>query len=293
MTAGVDLHSHTTASDGTLSPAELVRAAVKRGVRVLAITDHDSTDGLGAARAEAARHPPLTIVPGLEINCDVPGAEVHVLGYYVDDTAAWFQEFLRAQRAERVARVHRIAARLSELGMPIDPAEVFALVQEGSAGRPHVAQVMVQRGYVKSVREAFDRWLHANGPANVLRHRITPTDAIAVIRRAGGVPVFAHPGLADRDELLPDMIAAGLMGIETYYAEHSAAQTAHYKDLCRQHGLVATGGSDYHGERSGRTNQLCHPPVPMSVYEELQDAAQRARTQQPGHGQKRTQPGPS
>jgi predicted metal-dependent phosphoesterase TrpH len=293
MTAGVDLHSHTTASDGTLSPAELVRAAVKRGVRVLAITDHDSTDGLGAARAEAARHPPLTIVPGLEINCDVPGAEVHVLGYYVDDTAAWFQEFLRAQRAERVARVHRIAARLSELGMPIDPAEVFALVQEGSAGRPHVAQVMVQRGYVKSVREAFDRWLHTNGPANAPRHRITPTDAIAVIRRAGGVPVFAHPGLADRDALLPDMIAAGLMGIETYYAEHSAAQTAHYKDLCRQHGLVATGGSDYHGERSGRTNPLGHPPVPMSVYEELQDAAQRARTQQPGHGQKRTQPGPS
>jgi predicted metal-dependent phosphoesterase TrpH len=293
MTAGVDLHSHTTASDGTLSPAELVRAAVKRGVRVLAITDHDSTNGLGAARAEAARHPPLTIVPGLEINCDVPGAEVHVLGYYVDDTAAWFQDFLREQRAERVARVHRIAARLAELGMPINPDEVFALVQEGSAGRPHIAQVMVQRGYVKSVREAFDRWLHANGPANVPRRRLTPTDAIAVIRRAGGVPVFAHPGLAERDELLPEMIAAGLMGIEAYYSEHSAAQTAHYKDLCRQHGLVATGGSDYHGERSGRTNQLGHPPVPMSVYDELQDAAQRARTHEPGHGQKRTQPDPS
>jgi len=278
MTGGVDLHSHTTASDGTLPPAELVRAAVKRGVRVLAITDHDSTDGLADAREEAARHPTLTIVPGLEINCDVPGAEVHVLGYYVDDAAAWFQEFLREQRAERVARVHRIVARLAELGMPIDPAEVFALVREGSAGRPHVAQVMVQRGYVKSVNEAFDRWLHASGPANVPRHRLTPADAIAVIRRAGGVPVFAHPGLANRDELLPAMIAAGLMGIETYYAEHSAAQTAHYKDLCRQHGLVATGGSDYHGERTGRTNQLGHPPVPMSVYDELKDAAQRAKT---------------
>lgn len=279
MTAGVDLHSHTTASDGTLSPAELVRAAVKRGVRVLAITDHDSTAGLAAARAEAARHPALTIVPGLEINCDVPGAEVHVLGYYVDDDAAWFQDFLREQRAERVARVHRIATRLGELGMPIDPAEVFALVQEGSAGRPHVAQVMVQRGYVKSVKEAFDRWLHANGPANVPRHRLTPEQAIGVIRRAGGVPVFAHPGLADRDALLPDMIAAGLMGIETYYSEHSAAQTAHYKELCRQHGLVATGGSDYHGERSGRTNPLGHPPVPMTVYEALKEAAHRAKTE--------------
>ena len=293
MTAGVDLHSHTTASDGTLSPRELVRAAVKRGVRVLAITDHDSTDGLRDAFDEAARHPPLTIVPGLEINCDVPGAEVHVLGYYVDHGATWFQDFLREQRAERVARVHRIAGRLTELGMPIDPADVFAIVREGSAGRPHVAQVMVQRGYVRSVREAFDKWLHTGGPANVPRRRLTPMDAIAVIRRAGGVPVFAHPGLAARDELVPDMVGAGLMGIETYYAEHSAAQTAHYRALCREHGLIATGGSDYHGERSGRTNPLGHPPVPMSVYEQLKEVARRARTHEAGRGQDRTQPGPS
>jgi len=281
MTGGVDLHTHTTASDGTLSPRELVRAAVRRGVRVLAVTDHDSTEGLAEALDEAARHPPLTIVPGLEINCDVPGAEVHVLGYGVDHEAPWFQAFLREQRAERVARVHRIAARLAELGMPIDPAEVFAIVKEGSAGRPHVAQVMVQRGYVASVREAFDKWLHASGPAHVPRRRLTPLEAIGIIRRAGGVPVFAHPGLAERDEMVPDMVAAGLMGIETYYAEHSAAQTAHYKALCREHGLVATGGSDYHGERSGRANPLGHPPVPMSVYEELEGAVRRARASRP------------
>jgi hypothetical protein len=285
MTGGVDLHSHTTASDGTLTPRELVRAAARRGVRVLAVTDHDSTEGLRDAIDEAAQHPPLTIVPGLEINCDVPGAEVHILGYYVDAEAAWFQDFLREQRVERAARVHRIAARLAELGMPIDPAEVFALVNEGSAGRPHVAQVMVQRGYVTSVREAFDRYLHTNGPANVPRKRLTPADAVRLIRRARGVPVFAHPGLADRDALIPELIEAGLLGIEAIYAEHSAAQTAHYKDLCRAHGLVATGGSDYHGERSGRTNQLGHPPVPMSVWEELKNAAERARTEE------RTEPG--
>jgi predicted metal-dependent phosphoesterase TrpH len=161
MTGGVDLHSHTTASDGTLPPRELVRAAARRGVRVLAVTDHDSTDGLAEAFDEAAKHPPLQIVPGLEINCDAPGApgaagspaaadsEVHILGYYVDHEAAWFQDFLREQRAERAARVHRIAARLAELGMPIDPAEVFAIVKEGSPGRPHVARVMVNYGYVK------------------------------------------------------------------------------------------------------------------------------------------------
>jgi len=280
MTGGVDLHAHTTASDGTLSPRELVSAAARRGVRVLAVTDHDSTDGLRDAFDEAAKHPPLTIVPGLEINCDAPGAagaEVHVLGYYVDHEAGWFQDFLREQRVERAARVHRIAARLAELGMPIDAAEVFAIVKEGSAGRPHVAQVMVQRGYVRSVREAFDRYLHANGPANVPRKRLTPVEAVRIIRRAHGVPVFAHPGLADRDALIPELVEAGLMGIEAIYAEHSAAQTAHYKDLCRAHGLVATGGSDYHGERSGRTNLLGHPPVPMSVWEELKAAAEKAR----------------
>ena len=280
MTGGVDLHAHTTASDGTLSPRELVSAAARRGVRVLAVTDHDSTDGLRDAFDEAAKHPPLTIVPGLEINCDAPGAagaEVHVLGYYVDHEAGWFQDFLREQRVERVARVHRIVARLAELGMPIDAAEVFAIVKEGSAGRPHVAQVMVQRGYVRSVREAFERYLHANGPANVPRKRLTPAEAVRIIRRAHGVPVFAHPGLADRDALIPELVEAGLMGIEAIYAEHSAAQTAHYKDVCRAHGLVATGGSDYHGERSGRTNPLGHPPVPMSVWEELKAAAEKAR----------------
>ena len=292
MTGGVDLHSHTTASDGTLTPRELVRAAARRGVRVLAVTDHDSTEGLADALDEAAQHPPLTIVPGLEINCDVPGGEVHILGYYIDVAAGWFQDFLRDQRTERVARVHRLAERLGELGMPIDVAEVLALVKEGAAGRPHVAQVMVARGYVKSVREAFDKWLHAEGPANVPRRRLTPGEAVAIVRRAGGVPVFAHPGLASRDDLIPELVAAGLMGIETYYAEHSAAQTAHYQQLCRLHGLVATGGSDYHGERSGRTNPLGHPPVGMSVYDALLGAASVARAQRPT-AQARTQPGPS
>jgi predicted metal-dependent phosphoesterase TrpH len=135
---------------------------------------------------------------------------------------------------------------------------------------------MVARGYVKSVREAFEKYLHAGGPASAPRRRLTPAEAVRVIRRARGVPVFAHPGLADRDALIPELVEAGLMGIEAIYAEHSAAQVAHYTDLCRAHGLVATGGSDYHGERSGRTNPLGHPPVPMRVWEELKAAAERA-----------------
>jgi hypothetical protein len=270
----VDLHTHTTASDGTLPPRELVVKAVRHGVSVLAITDHDSTDGLAEA-AVAARDFQVTIVPGLEINCDVEGAEIHVLGYFVDHAAPWFQDFLREQRVERAARIHRIAERLTELGMPIDPAEVLALVKEGSPGRPHVAQVMVKHGYVKSVREAFDKYLKSGGPANVPRRRLTPAEAVAVIRRARGVPVLAHPGLADRDAFIPSLVEAGLLGIETYYAEHSAAQTAAYLDLCQRHGLVATGGSDYHGPQSGRSNPPGTPAVPWSAWEALQAARAR------------------
>lgn len=281
MGGAVDLHTHTTASDGTLAPRDLVRLAVRHGVRVLAVTDHDSTGGLDEALDEAARHPRLTVVPGIEINCDVERAEVHVLGYLVDWRAPWFQRFLEEQRTERVARVHRIAERLAELGLPVDPAEVFAVAGEGAPGRPHVAQVMVQRGYVRSVREAFDRYLRSDGPANVPRRRLTPAEAVAVVRRAGGVPVLAHPGLTGRDDLIPDLVRAGLMGIEVYYAEHSAAQTAGYREICRSLGLVATGGSDYHGPRSGRSNPPGTPAVPLSAWEELRARAEAARAAAP------------
>jgi len=280
MAGGVDLHTHTVASDGTLTPRALVAEAAKRGLRVLAITDHDSTDGLAEAIDEAGHHPPLTLVPGIEINCDVEGAEIHILGYCMDYEAAWFQDFCRAQRRERRARVHRMADRLAELGLPIDVERVFALVQEGSAGRPHVARVMVERGYVKSVREAFDKYLAAGKPAHVPRKKLTPEDAVRLLRRAGGVPVFAHPGLADRDELIPAFVAAGLMGIECYYPEHSPAQRGAYLDLCRDHGLLGTGGSDFHGPPV-RAAVLGNPTVPLAVWERLQAKAAESRASRP------------
>jgi predicted metal-dependent phosphoesterase TrpH len=195
----------------------------------------------------------------------------------VDHQAVWFQDFLRAQRAERVARVHRIAERLAELGMPIDPAEVFALVKEGSPGRPHVARVMVARGYVKSMREAFDRYLHTGGPAHVPRKRLTPGEAVAVILRARGVPVLAHPGVGGKDAMIPELIAAGLMGIECYYAEHSAAQRTTYLEICLRHDLVATGGSDFHGVQTGRLNPPGTPAVPLTAWESLRQRMERAR----------------
>jgi 3',5'-nucleoside bisphosphate phosphatase len=256
-----------------------VALAARHGVSVLAVTDHDSTAGIAEARAAAAAHPGLTIVPGIEINCDVEGAggaagaEIHVLGYFLDLEAGWFQAFLREQRAERAARIHRIVARLAELNVFIDASEVFALVKEGSAGRPHVAQAMVHRGYVRSVREAFDRYLKSGGPASVPRRHLTPVEAIAVIRRARGVAVIAHPGLANRDAMIGGLVEAGLQGIESYYPEHSAGQTQIYLELCRRHDLVATGGSDFHGPT---VSSIPHPgshPVPPAAWDALRARA--------------------
>ncbi|HEX2501016.1 MAG TPA: PHP domain-containing protein [Methylomirabilota bacterium] len=274
--SGVDLHTHTTASDGTYAPADLVREAVRRGVRVLAVTDHDSVDGVVPALLTAASCPPLEIVAGIEINTDDLGGEIHVLGYFLDYEAAWLRDLLREFRGERVARVHRMAARLQELGYPIDPDEVFALVQEGSAGRPHVAQVMVRRGHVGTVREAFDRFLAAGKPGYVPHRKVTSLEACEIIRRAGGLAVVAHPGLHTEPEAMVRALAGtGLLdGVECYYAEHSPELTVRLLGLCRELDLVPTGGSDFHGPKV-RAATLGQPPVPWEAWEALRRRAGR------------------
>jgi len=266
----VDLHAHTTASDGTFEPGDLVREAAAQALRVLAITDHDSTDGIPPALAAAREYPTLEIVPGIEINTDVPGAEVHILGYFVDHEAPWLGETLREFREERLARIHRIAERLAGLGCPIDPAEVFALVREGSAGRPHVARVMVERGYVATVKEAFDRYLGAGKPAHVPHRKVDPRDACRLIHRARGLAVLAHPGFHEGSETLIRELATEhlLDGVESYYPEHSPAETRRFVELCRELGLVPTGGSDFHGP-SVRAATLGQTPVPWEAWEAL------------------------
>jgi 3',5'-nucleoside bisphosphate phosphatase len=274
--SGVDLHTHTTASDGTLGPAALVEEAVRRGVRVLAVTDHDSTEAVEPARAAARAHPVLEIVPGIEINTDGPGGEIHVLGYFVEHDAAWLRDRLREFREERAARIHRIVERLTALGYPIDAGEVFAFVQEGSAGRPHVARALVARGHVATVREAFDRLLGAGKPAYVSHRKVTPHEACELIHQAGGQAALAHPGfLDDPDGVIRELARTGhLDGVECYYAEHAPEQTARFLGLCRELGLVATGGSDFHGPPV-RTARLGQPPVPWDAWEALRRRAAR------------------
>jgi predicted metal-dependent phosphoesterase TrpH len=274
--SGVDLHTHTTASDGTYTPAELIREAARRGVRVLAVTDHDSVEAIVPAMLAAQAHAPLEVVPGIELNTDEPGGEVHVLGYFLDHGAGWLGDLLREFREERAARVHRIADRLAALGHPIDAEEVLALVQEGSAGRPHVAQVMVRRGYVGTVREAFDRFLAAGKPAYVPHRTLSAREACEIIRRAGGLAVVAHPGFhQDPASMIRGLAATGLLdGVECYYAEHSSDQTARFLSLCHELGLVPTGGSDFHGSRV-RAATLGQPPVPWETWETLRHRAGR------------------
>jgi predicted metal-dependent phosphoesterase TrpH len=270
--AGVDLHSHTTASDGTLSPAELVAEAARRGVRVLAITDHDSMEGIEPARAAA--RPPLEVVPGIELNTEGAGGEIHVLGYFLDHTTPWLVARLREFRAERLRRIYRICERLAALGLPLEPAEVLARVQEGSAGRPHVAQAMLARGYVGTVREAFDRYLGTGKPAYVSHDKLEPRQACDLIRRAGGVAVLAHPGFQrDPEALIRELAGEGrLDGVECYYAEHTPEQTTGFLGLCRELDLVATGGSDFHGPPV-RAAVLGQPPVPWESYRALRRRA--------------------
>ena len=242
----VDLHLHTNASDGQHSPTELVTLAQR--FDVIAITDHDTTSGIEEALQAARRYGSPEIVPGIELSAEDEGSDVHVLGYFVDTSDADFQETLRRFRKDRYDRGQRIRDKLAALGMPLDWDRVLAIADGGSIGRPHIARAMVEAGYVGTVREAFDLYIGNDGPAYVARQRLTPEDAIALIHRAKGVAVLAHPGLLDDfvamiDRLLPH----GLDGVEVNHPSNPDDVRLQLRAVARKHGLIMTGGSDFHG----------------------------------------------
>lgn len=241
----IDLHTHTSASDGLLSPEALVKLAKENGVGVLAITDHDTTGGVDAAIRAGAREA-VEVIPAVEINTDVNESEVHLLGYYVDHHLPWFQQFLGRLRDGRVDRAAKMVEKLNALGVPLDFARVQALAA-GAIGRPHVARALVDAGVVGSTEEAFKKFLGRGGPAYVERVKITPLDAVQVILRAGGIPVLAHPGWGVNEEVIPALAEAGLEGLEVYYPDHTPVTVARYLELTKRLRLLATGGTDFHG----------------------------------------------
>lgn len=270
MIGKVDLHLHSTASDGQHTPAELVEMALARGLLVIAITDHESTEGVEPA-LEAAKGTGLEVIAGVEISTDIPKREAHLLGYYINYRDPGLQRELRLLRRSRRERARGMIAKLARLGMPLEWEQVVKLACDGSIGRPHIAQAMVERGYVASTDEAFANYIGHDGPAYVERYRLTPEEAIRMIRAAGGLPVLAHP--ANVLDLLPALTEKGLVGLECYYTGYSVEQVRDLVALAHKYGLIPTGGSDFHGRSVFPAAELGGVFVPMESVERLREAA--------------------
>lgn len=269
----VDLHIHTNASDGLLEPAALVRAVRAAQVEVFSVTDHDTVDALDEAR-RAADTAGLTLIAGIELSAYWGAVEFHILGYFIDPANAVLRTFLGTTREARRERLHAMLSRLHAMGMRVPAGDVLARARNGNVGRPHLARALVEHGFVGSADEAFDRYLGSDKPAYVPRPDVSVGDAIGVIREAGGIASLAHPGLHNRDEAIPDLVAAGLAAIEVYHPKHAFGRARRYRRVAQQHGLLITGGSDFHGvDERDHASVPGLPCLPEADYERLLAAA--------------------
>jgi predicted metal-dependent phosphoesterase TrpH len=257
-----DLHTHTTASDGTQRPAANVQMAFDAGLGAIAITDHDTVSGVAEALS-AGRELGIEVVPGVEISTVANGQDIHVLGYYIDINNEQFLQRLASLRETRDTRNNMIIERLQQLGLDITMAEVLREVENikskgDTVGRPHIAAVLLNKGYVSSISEAFDRYLGTGAAAYANPPRIEPATAIGWIQEAGGKAVLAHPGIYHDDALVEAIVHQGLDGIEVYHSDHTPEDEAKYLSLAQRSGLLITAGSDFHGERGG---VVFHAPI--------------------------------
>ena len=273
----IDLHLHTTASDGRCTPCELVDRASRAGVTVMAVTDHDTVAAIPEARLAAGARG-IDVIAGIEITAVENGRDVHMLGYFIDPRDPKLEAFLAQQRAQRIARVEALALRLAQLGLPIDIGPLLRQAREHgdrSVGRPQVARAMIAAGYVPNTREAFDRWLAADRPAFVPRSGAAPGEVIDVVHAAGGLVSLAHPGQTDVDSHISAYVEAGLDAIEIYHPDHDSKTVARYRNIASQLKLLATGGSDFHGD----SDHGCEPgavALPVDDWARLRDAAAHA-----------------
>jgi len=262
----IDLHAHTTVSDGALTPAELAGLAASRGLSLLAVTDHDAVEGVRAARRAAPTG--LEILAGAELTVHVADREAHVLAYGIDPENEDLVAALGDLARWRVERARAIVEKLVGLGIEIEFDDVQRVSGAGTIARPHVAIALVERGHASSLDEAFRRWLGRHGPAFVPKEALAPRAAFDLVKDAGGVPALAHPGTFRRDDLIPVLVEAGLEGLEVRHTEHSAARSRHYETLARDLDLLPTGGSDFHGT-PGHRSRLGRPAVPDAWGEAL------------------------
>jgi 3',5'-nucleoside bisphosphate phosphatase len=264
---GVDLHIHSTVSDGTLTPKQIVAEAVRIGLDAIAIADHDHVGAVAVAQQGAGAQ--LSVLPAVEISTELDDVELHILGYMVDCTNSALLEKLADVRASRRTRAEEMVRRLNGLGVRLDYADVERLADGGSVGRPHVARALLDCGAVTTQEEAFSRYLRRGRPAYVPRYRLQPAEAIQLVRQAGGAAVLAHPGLCKNQATISQVIASGVDGLEAYHTIHTSVQTRRYLHMAAQHQLLVTGGSDSHGPDGPIPVSIGSVPVPATVAVEL------------------------
>ena len=246
----LDLHLHSTVSDGRLAPSDLVRFAHQHGVSIMALSDHDSTDGVSIAQS-VGRDLDVRVIPAIELSTDLPGASIHILGLFLDYTDLTFQQTIRGFRDARLERAERMVGALKTIGAPIRLERVFEIAGEGSVGRPHVAQALLEAGHIQTIDEAFDRFIGRGGPAYFEGFRLEPAEGVRLIHSAGGFASWAHPNELDgRDwrDFLPAVLEAGIDGLEAYYSkDYGPDYPRLLVEACQTHDLVPTVGSDFHG----------------------------------------------
>lgn len=263
-----DLHIHSSFSDGTNSPEELVQLAKDVGLTTISITDHDGISGIERA-VNYGEKSGVNVVSGIEFTTENPKTEVHILGYFLDIKNSSLLEFIKKVQDSRKERIYKIVNKLCDLGAKIEALDVFSIAGNDCPGRPHVAKALLNKGIVSSIKEAFVRFLDFRGPAYVNHMKISPKDAINIIRQAKGLSVYAHPGASNCDEIIVDLVASGLAGIEVFYPTHSYEQLKRYKNFANKYNLVMTGGSDFHGSESGRPIRLGETVMTDELMEKL------------------------
>ncbi|MCX5699310.1 MAG: PHP domain-containing protein [Candidatus Omnitrophica bacterium] len=262
-----DLHVHTSCSDGTYTPAQLVREGIARGISALAIVDHDTTEAIAEALAEA-EGTDLEIIPGIELTAQHENQEIHILGYFLDYRNKELLEKLKLVQLNRVERVYKIIENLEGLGLRLNPATVFSISAKATVGRMHIARALVQDGLAGSIAEAFRKYIGDKSPAYVLGFGLSVPEAIKLIQAAGGVAVLAHPYMLRNDAMIAEFVSYGLEGLEVHYPEHSQAMVNFYLDLAKKLNLLVTGGTDFHGSVKPQI-KLGMIKIPLELVEKL------------------------
>jgi hypothetical protein len=268
-----DLHLHTIFSDGTYTPEELIAQVSKLGISAIAVVDHDTIDGVRPT-IEIAKSEDIEVLPGIELTAEYDGLEIHILGYCLDYNRGDLKDTLDSLKKNRIERVYKIIDKLRNLGIKLNAQDVFDIAKKGTVGRLHIARALVKKGFVGSIFEVFHKYIGDKCPAYVCGFRFSPYEVIRLIKDVGGIPVLAHPYSLNRDDLIPQFIDYGLMGLEVYYPEHTQSMVNFYLNLAQKFNLLVTGGSDCHGDAKPEA-KIGSVKIPYALVENLKQAKEK------------------